>query len=147
MANDINDLILAALSWIEKQSELIIGTGQPLNDVQISIARSVGVIHPELIRLLEVDEIPVPEDAILRQSAQISGLLLLNMAGLTLGYGIYTRRSQTTLRLLSHEFRHVYQYEEAGSIANFLSVYLEQILTVGYQLAPLEIDAREHEII
>ena len=80
-------------------------------------------------------------------AAQASGLLSPNIDGLTLGHGIYIRHGQASNRLLSHEFRHVYQYEQAGSIAAFLSVYLQQILTVGYQLAPLEIDAREHEIL
>ena len=146
MTNDIASLITVAISWIEAQSDLITRTGLPLNDAQIAIARSVGVVHPEQIRLLEVDAIPVPDDAKLRQAAQMSGLLSPNMAGLTMGYGIYIRRGQATNRLLSHEFRHVYQYEQAGSIANFLSVYLEQILMVGYLHAPLEIDARKHEV-
>jgi len=105
-----------------------------LNDAQIAIARSVGVIHPKQIQLLEVDSIRVPDDTKLRQAAQMSGLLSPNMTGLSMGYGIYIRRGQATTRLLYHEFRHVYQYEQTGSITKFLSVYLEQILTVGYLL-------------
>ncbi len=42
-------------------------------------------------------------------------------------------------RLLRHEFRHVHQYEKAGSISAFLPIYLGQID------APLEADARAHE--
>ena len=34
----------------------------------------------------------------------------------------------------------------AGSIADFLPVYLRQIVEAGYFNAPLEKDAREHEI-
>jgi hypothetical protein len=49
-------------------------------------------------------------------------------------------------RLLSHECRHVHQYEAHGSIAAFLPVYLEQIATVGYRNSPLEQDARAHEV-
>ena len=146
MTNDIASLIPVAISWIGALSDLIARTGLPLNDAQITIARSVGVVHPEKIRLLGVDAIPVPDDAKLRQAAHSSGLLSPNMAGLTLGYGIYICRGQATTRLLSHEFRHVYQYEQAGSIKSFISIYFQQILTVGYQFAPLEIDARKHEI-
>jgi len=40
----------------------------------------------------------------------------------------------------------VYQYEQHGSIAAFLPVYLSQVLEVGYQDAPLERDARAHEL-
>ena len=38
-----------------------------------------------------------------------------------------------------------HQYEEAGSIADFLPVYLKQIVEFGYDSAPLEVDARAHE--
>lgn len=48
-------------------------------------------------------------------------------------------------RLLSHEYRHVHQYEAAGSIAAFLRRYLQQIAEVGYERAPYEIDARQWE--
>jgi hypothetical protein len=68
------------------------------------------------------------------------------MAGVTFGYGIYICDGQVSNRLISHECRHVYQYEAAGSIAAFLPIYLHQIATVGYDDAPYEIDAREHEI-
>ena len=140
-------LIPKAIAWVTEQSELIFRSGVPLNDEQTAIASSVGVAHPEKIRILEVDELPIPEDIELRQAIQTSGLLSPNMSGLTMGHGIYIRHGQATTRLLSHEFRHVYQYEQAGSITAFLSVYLQQVLTVGYQHAPLEIDAREHEIL
>jgi hypothetical protein len=49
-------------------------------------------------------------------------------------------------QLLSHECRHVYQYEAAGSIAAFLPVYIEQIVEFGYDDAPFEQDARHHEL-
>jgi hypothetical protein len=67
------------------------------------------------------------------------------MVGLTLGDGVYVCHGHGTVRLLSHEFRHVYQYEQAGSIGAFLPVYLQQIVTFGYNNAPLEVDARTHE--
>ena len=68
------------------------------------------------------------------------------MIGLTLGYAVLICRGhESRPRLLSHEFRHVYQYEAAGSIAAFLPAYLEQIVAFGYFNAPLEADARTHE--
>jgi hypothetical protein len=67
------------------------------------------------------------------------------MAGLTLGHAVFVRRGHDSWRLLSHEFRHVHQYEQAGSIAAFLPVYLQQIVQFGYANCPLEIDARNHE--
>ena len=75
-----------------------------------------------------------------------TGLLDTNMIGLTLGYAVFVRRGhEVSTRLLSHEFRHVYQYETLGSIAQFLPIYLHQIAQVGYREAPFEIDARANE--
>ena len=67
------------------------------------------------------------------------------MVGLTLGYGIFIVSGHYTVRLISHECRHVYQYETLGSIDKFLPVYLQQIVEFGYAGAPLEVDARAYE--
>jgi len=68
------------------------------------------------------------------------------MAGLTLGYSILIVSGHCTVPLLSHECRHVHQYETLGSIEKFLPVYLQQIVDHGYADAPFEIDARTHEL-
>lgn len=49
-------------------------------------------------------------------------------------------------RLYSHEFRHAQQYESFGSIEAFMEEYLHQVLTFGFNRAPLELDAREFEV-
>lgn len=138
-------LVPKAISWAEAQSSAIAQVGKPLNEVLLAIARSVDVLHPEHIRIAEVPSLPLPEDPELKQAALATGLLGPGMVGLTLGYGIYVCHGHSNVRLLSHEFRHVHQYEQAGSIAAFLPVYLQQIATVGYNNASLEIDARAHE--
>jgi len=94
-----------------------------------------------------VESLPLPEDEMLRRAALETGLLGPGMVGLTLGYSVLICRGHDSLRLLSHEFRHVHQYEQAGSIAAFLPVYLRQVATVGYSNAPFEIDARAYETI
>lgn len=68
------------------------------------------------------------------------------MVGLTLGHAIYIRRGHLEDRLLSHELRHVAQVEQAGSLEAFLQRYVTEIFTHGYWNAPLEVDARAHEI-
>jgi len=47
--------------------------------------------------------------------------------------------------LLRHEFRHVYQFEQAGSIANFIEIYVKSVIADGYQNSEFEIDARAFE--
>ena len=135
-----------AIAWAEAQCAHILEVGQSLDRPLFDLATSVGVLRPEFIRIVNVSKIPLPDDPDLRQAAFASGLLGPNMIGLTLGYGIYLCQGHETVRLLSHEFRHVYQYEQAGSISKYLPAYLQQITISGYSKAPFEDDARAHEV-
>ncbi|MCB1607082.1 MAG: hypothetical protein KDI71_08930 [Xanthomonadales bacterium] len=137
-------LLPKAIAWAEAQARWIGDHGQPLFAGQTELARSVGVTHPERIRIALVSAIPQPDDPALRQAAAALGMLGANTAGLTLGYGIFIC-TELSNRLLSHECRHVHQYEQAGSIAAFLHSYLLQLVEYGYRQAPLEVDARAHE--
>lgn len=138
-------MLPSAIRWAEARASEVAQSGRQLNENRISIAQSVGVMRPELIRIALVDLLPLPEDPQLRDAALQSGLLGPSMVGLTLGYSVFICHGYDTIRMLSHEFRHVYQYERFGSIANFLPVYLQQIIEVGYVNTPFEIDARAHE--
>lgn len=106
----------------------------------------MGVVRPELIRIMRVAEIPLPEDPLLRQMASQLGMLGHGTIGLPIGYGIYIRDGGSSPQVLSHEFRHVYQFEQAGSVAVCVQRYLEQLIEFGYPDAPFEVDARNHEI-
>lgn len=137
-----------AIAWAEAQSQLVLAHGTALSQLGRSLALSVGVREPTRIRLRVVTSLPLPDDPLLRQAAVETGLLGPNMIGLTLGYAVLVVAGHDAdPRLLSHEFRHVYQYEVAGSIAAFLPRYLAEIVQFGYDLAPSEVDAREYEHI
>lgn len=142
---ELSAIVPKAIAWAEAQYASIAEVGQALDEDMLAIAKSVGVLHSELIRVAEVHRIPLPEDPQLREAAFATGLLGPGMVGLTLGHGIYVCQGHRNVRLLSHEFRHVHQYEQAGSIAAFMPAYLQQIVTFGYGNAPFEIDARSHE--
>lgn len=139
-------LLPHAIAWAEFQSNHITSLGIALPKSLLNVARRVGVQRPELIRVKLVDHLPLPEEPMLRQAAIETGLLGPNMVGLTLGYSIFVVHGHDDVRLISHECRHVYQYEILGSIERFLPVYLQQIVEYGYDSAPLEVDARAHEI-
>jgi hypothetical protein len=138
-------LLPSAIKWSETLSAEVSQSGKKLSETEISIARDVGVMHPGLIRIAMVDRLPLPEDLQLRAAAIQTGLLGSGMVGLTLGHAVLICHGNKTIQLLSHEFRHVHQYEQYGSIANYLPIYLQQIVEVGYVNAPFEIDARAHE--
>ena len=139
-------LVPRAITWAIAQAELALSRGSALDESQQRLARAVGVGDAHRIRLAVVDPMPMPDDPLLRAAALQSGLLGPDMIGLTLGYAVLVRRGhESDTRLLRHEFRHVYQYERAGSIAAFLPNYLAEIVQFGYTYAPSEVDARNHE--
>jgi len=146
LRTELPRLLPEAIAWVEAQAARVANSGRPLDDSEVELARRVGVAHPERVRVALVDSLPMPEDPALRATAVQTGLLGRGMVGLTLGYSVFICRGHETKRLLSHELRHIHQYERAGSIANFLPGYLQQIVEFGYAGAPLEQDAREHEV-
>jgi hypothetical protein len=138
-------LLPKAVAWAQEEESRAATTGRALTSDEITLAQKVGVVNSELIRVQSCDRLPMPSDPSLQVAAIQTGLLGPGMVGLTLGHTVFVCRGHETRRLLAHEFRHVFQYEQSGSIAEFLPVYLQQIVTVGYRNAPLEIDARAHE--
>lgn len=138
-------LLPKAISWAKEQSGHIVKHGMRLGNTDRFLAQSVGVQQPQHVRIAIVNNMPTPDDSELKGAAIESGLVGPNIVGLAIGYAIWLRKDHVSPRLLSHELRHVHQYERAGGIAAFLPVYLQQVMDYGYFNAPLEIDARDHE--
>src|SRR5437879_3466641 len=110
-------LVPRAVAWAEAQSRAVLGQGTALSELGRNLASSVAVREPDRIRLSVVNSLPVPDDPLLRAAALQTGLLGPGLVGLTLGYAVILIAGyDADPRLLSHEFRHVYQYETAGSI-------------------------------
>ena len=143
---ELQNLLPLAIKWAEEHSVKVQNEGTPLTEEQTEIAKQVSVKYPEKVKILEVDKIPFPEHEKLSEAAQQIGFLSEAMQGLTLGHSIYICKGNFTTQLLSHELRHVYQYEAFGSIPEFLVEYLKQIVLVGYENSLLEQDARRYEI-
>ncbi|HHL4078294.1 hypothetical protein [Burkholderia sola] len=145
LADILPSALPAAVAWAEAEAARGLALGAPLTPGQADDARTVGVAQPDRIRVMAVERMPFPDTPTLAAIARDTGLLSPATIGLTLGHAVYVLRGQDTRRLLTHEFRHVHQYEAAGSIGAFLARYLHEIATVGYYDAPLEADARQHE--
>jgi hypothetical protein len=145
MSLDLHTLLPRAVAWAEQHSERIRRFGEPLTDDELGLASRMGVANPGLIRVLTVEEVPRPEDPVLLAFAESIGFLDQEPNGLTLGHGIFIRSGTRANRLISHECRHVFQYEQLRSIENFLRAYLSQVVQFGYWQAPLEQDAYSNE--
>lgn len=135
-------LLPLAAEWVAKQEKEILARGTPLTEERLADARAVDVRYPENVRILVVDEIPQPENLLLRNAARAMNFLTPATLGMALRYGILVNNEMAGDReLLVHELVHTAQYERIGSIGAFLQQYLLECITVGYENAPLEIEA------
>jgi hypothetical protein len=135
-------LLPLACVWAKEQERTILRDGVPLSALQVADAVRVGVAHPEMIRLLAVPCIPIPEHPILRKAAEDTQLITSRTEGLTLRYGIFIRSDCWGDRqLVVHEFVHTSQYERLGGFQAFLQQYLYECVTIGYPEAPMEQEA------
>jgi hypothetical protein len=136
-----------AVAWAETLAANARPSGVPLSPALTAIARKVGVRAPEKVRIIVLDDIPLPDDPVLKGAALSVGLSQGDAAGMTLGHTIFLRRGyENDLRVASHELRHVAQYEASGGIAGFLAVHLADLVAFGYEDSPFEVDARAHEV-
>ena len=123
----------AAVAWAERMALEIARFGSPLNEAGARVARKVGVVRVERVRILEVEAIPLPDDPVLLQAVRLGDFVGEDSVGLALGYGIFICKGSVDGRLIAHELRHVHQYEQAGSIADFLPQYLMDVAKCGYR--------------
>ena len=131
-----------AVRWVLRQEQRILHAGVPLDEPYFTDARLMGVAHPELVRLLKVDQVPLPADRLLRWAVKRTNLISSDTAGMTMRYGIFVRSDcWEKRRLIAHECVHTAQYERLGGVGEFLSHYLRECLEVGYPFGPLEQEA------
>jgi hypothetical protein len=135
-------LLPLASAWAEEQEKIILHDGIPLTQDQADDARKIGLAHPEKVRLLRVQQIPIPKHPVLRAAADATHLISPLTAGLTLRYGIFIRADCWGNRqLVFHELVHTLQYERFGGFRQFLEQYLHECITIGYPAAPMEQEA------
>jgi hypothetical protein len=140
----LNEMLPRAAAWAQQQELLMLSHKDSLVLIpeEQATARRAGVAQPEAVRILGVPEIPLPEEADLRDAAVAVGLITPGTAGLTIGHGIFIRREcLNDSKLIAHELKHVAQFERYGSIPAFLQQYLSEVNQYGYPAAPMELEA------
>ncbi len=138
-------LLPLAIDWLEWVEQQCLQNGRQPSAEEMQDAISVGVSKPEKVRVLTVQSITRPDDPVLLQAAIETGLLGETATARAVGYGIEVVAGSASRRLLRHEFRHVYQFEQAGSLELFVSAYIESVLSTGYHDSVFEQDARAYE--
>jgi len=130
--------------WVSRHRRHILENGRPLSSDEHNIARTLGIVRCDEIRIWSVNTVPSPGGALLRGLGRVAGVSTHGAKGMALGHGIYLESAQANRRsLIAHELVHVLQYERLGGTWPFLREYLRQCLRQGYWSAELEIEARQ----
>lgn len=137
-------LLPLAAQWMGEVAAYYRAEGRLLDALELPIAAQAGVQNPREVRVSTVGQMPAPSHPALQSAMDASGFWTQNAAGLTLGPVILIREGHFSRALLAHELVHVAQFERLG-IEAFLREYFEQVLGVGYENAPLELEARRLE--
>lgn len=142
----IKSLIELYLIWAEKQERLILRDGIPLSPSQIRDARTIGVSHPDRVRLFRISTMPSPVHRSFLAVVGRRRLIPPETEALTLGYGIYIHDQHWGERsILAHELAHVSQVEKLGGLRPFYEKYMNEIFTFGYPNGPMEKEAMRVE--
>lgn len=147
--DNYESLLPRAVDWCREQENLILETGVPLDLWEKRVARRLGILMPDKVRLLVVPQIPLPADADLCACAASAGLVAADSVGMGLRHGIFLREDFWRDRaVVAHELVHTAQCERLGWEL-FLRQYLGECFQMGYHNAPLEQEAVRlaHEIM
>ena len=164
-ATQAQQLLPATLALLQSVELTTLARGRVLTPDEMRIARSLGVMQPERVRVLVTPVLPswlapdvmangviggatmasnAPTDDATRTTASKPNIppeRRYGVAGLTAGHGILLGiRHAHNPRVLAHELAHVAQYERLGT-RGFALRYLTELLSVGYFRAPLEREA------
>ena len=139
-----DELSPRALEWAKTQEEFIRANGSPLSAAATIDATRAGVQHPECIRVLVVDRIPLPDDPQLAEASRRAQIITDASRAVAMGYGIVVRADCWGDReLLIHQFVHVAQCERHGGVEAFAQHYLsDRTESPQFTLGELEEEAR-----
>jgi hypothetical protein len=141
MMNSVKQIVNLLVPWINHLELNSRNVGVQLSSSQVEDARAVGVMQPEEIRVVLVDDIPSPEHPALEDITNQMQFHTAQASGLTARYGVYITEDSSRPILL-HEFVHVSQYESFESVHDFLEAYIEEIVKHGYYDNSFEREAR-----
>lgn len=141
----IDVLFPKALSWYQSVESEYYSKGRPLSETKLTEAHILGITDPSRVRVVVLEQFPLPSDPQLLQEAIRFGLGSWRAGGRCHGYVILLKpRVADKPEVLAHELVHVSQQDRMGREA-FLRRYLIELETLGYARSPLELEAYEKQ--
>lgn len=139
---NITPYIPEVVHWIEEMENFIQSNGRFLHEEELTIAKEIGILNYDIIKVCESDEVPMPKSTMLQFLGNEIGFFNSNTNGISFRYGIFIHsRCINKVKVLDHELVHTLQYERFGSVEKFILFYLDDLLTNGYENSVLEKEA------
>ena len=133
-----------AVEWARLLEESILSRGAALSPRHQEDARRAGVQNCDGVRVLVVDEIPMPEHEELAEAARRSHIITPASRGVAVGHGIIIRGDCWGDReLILHQLLHVAQCEQCGGLEPYVRQYLSERQTCAdFTIGSFEEEAR-----
>ena|ERR1035437_884011 len=132
------------VKWAKDHEKRILREGKPLREREREDALSVGVKEVDKVKILEVEEIPLPENPIVRMAMERTGFTGIDFVGISFNKGIYIKKGERYRRsLMVHELCHTAQAERLGGTEEFIKEYAKEVVETGYHNCSLEVEARD----
>lgn len=145
VATKVEKFLPMALKWYEEVEAQMLPQGRPLSESEKVVARKLGVLQPERVRIVVLEKFPMPENQELRVEAERYGIGSFLEGGRTFGYAIMLKpRYAETSTIITHELAHVGQHDRLGRVS-FVRRYITELEMMGYTRSPLELDAYQKQ--
>lgn len=143
VTEEIERYLPRLLAWYDKAEAELLPQGRPLNPAELTIARTLKIQHPDRVRIVVLETFLLPDDAELHAEAKQGGMGSEDAR--TMGDAIllkpYLHENPT---VIAHELVHIAQHDRLGRAA-FMRRYLTELEVLGYDAAPLEVEAYERQ--
>ena len=137
----VDNLSAKALAFMEQVETTYWRRGRPLSEAELRFARSIGIKNTSGIRIVVLEDLPMPDDPDLRKAAQSYGMGSWLEGARTLGSVIFLKpRYASSDEVVSHELVHVAQFERLGR-ERMIRRYILELELVGHLRSPLENEA------
>ena len=137
----IEQILPLVLEWYTRTERQLLPLGRSLTQTERQRARELGVRAPQEVRVVVLQQFPMPDNEYIRREAIKHGIGSPDEGGRTHGYAIMLKPEyQDDSLILYHELVHVAQQDRMGREA-FLRQYLTELETLGYARSPLELEA------
>ena len=145
LRTELKLLVPMAIKWYDEVERKYYSQGRILTYTEKIRAKDIGIQNVNRLRIVILNELPMPDTILLRKKAEKYGLGNSYEGARTMGNIIFIKpRYKDNSTIISHELVHIYQQEVLGRKA-FIERYIIEMEIMGYLRSPLELEAYKNQ--